>query len=211
MKKKIITLVRIIFIILLLSINVFGEVREIRLTPEEWKKLNVFFSNFSEVSLEPFEQNKITNKELIKFGVRHNLLNNYRLFQRNKSYLKINRKYVQDSIEKYFGIKNIIHESAGDLIYKDGYYLVPEQDGEVYIFTQVYKFVDIGNSFYVAYLNIYCAGSGFTGDPHGNIKTWNEVRDGDIPELLGKMKATIQKVTSNNNSRYILIDYMNDK
>jgi hypothetical protein len=212
MKKKIVRLASIFFVIILSNNLVFGKVRETKLNQEEWKKLNTFFSNFSEVFLIPFEKGQITNKELIRFGVFHNLLNNYRLFQPYKSsYLKIAKKYVQVSIDKYFGIKKIIHETAGDAIYEKGNYLVPEADGEVYCFSQVTKLIDIGNSYFVAYLNIYYAGSGFTGDPNGNLKTWNEARDGDVPELSGKMKATIQKVNSNNSSRCILIDYLEDK
>jgi hypothetical protein len=189
---------------------VFGEEREIKLNKGEWKKLNTFFSNFSEVFLRPFEKGQISNKELVSFGVLHNKRNNYKLFQPyNSSYLKLDKKYVEASVEKYFGIKSIIHETVEDATYKDGYYIMPDSSGETYLFSQVTKFIDIGNGYYIAYLNIYYAGSGFTGDPHGNLKSWE--KEDDVPNLGKKMKATVQKVTLNGKSRYILIDYLEDK
>ena len=201
------------FILLFSCVTVaFGEEKEIKLNEGEWKRLNTFFSNFSEVFLKPFKKGQITNEELVSFGVLHNKRNNYNLFKSyQSSYLKLDKKYVEASVEKYFGIKSITHESTGDATYKDGYYIMPDGAGEAYLFSQVTKFNDIGNGYYVAYLNIYVAGSGFTGDPHGNLKTWNEERDGDIPRLSGKRKATVQKVISNGSRRYILIEYLEDK
>lgn len=202
----------LIIIVLLCTSLVFGEERKIQLNQIEWKRLNTFFSNFSEVFLKSFEKGQINNKDLISFGVLHNKRNNYKLFQRHDfNYLKLDKKYVEASVEKYFGIKSITHESTNDAIYKDGYYIMPDGDGEAFLFSQVTKFIDIGNGYYVAYVNIYVASSGFTGDPHGNFKIWQEDDEGDIPRLIQKMKATIQKVISNGSSRYILVEYLNDK
>lgn len=211
MKKRFLVILTSLFIVIsFCNSSAFGEEKEIQLNQGEWKKLNTFFSNFSEVFLKPFEKGQISNNELVRFGIIHNFWNNYKLFQRyNSNDLKLDKKYVEASVEKYFGIKSITHESSGDATYKDGYYIIPNGAGEVYSFSQVTKFIDIGNGYYVAYLNIYYAGSGFTGDPHGNLKTWQ--KDGDIPELGEKMKATIQKVASNGQARYILIDYLEEK
>lgn len=212
-KAHFIALTSLLLIIVLLCTSLaFGEEREIQLNQVEWKRLNTFFSNFSEVFLWPFEKGQISNKDLISFGVYHNKRNNYKLFQRyNFNYLKLDKKYVEATVEKYFGIKSIIHESSGDITYKDGYYILPDGDGEAFVFSQVTKFIDIGNGYYVAYLNIYVASSGFTGDPHGNLKIWQEDDEGDIPMLRQKMKATVQKVASNGSSRYILVEYLLDE
>lgn len=188
----------------------FGEEKELNLNKSEWKKLNTFFSNFSEVFLKSFEKDHIDNKELIRFGILHNYLNNDKLFKLyDDSHLKLDKKYVEGSVEKYFGKKSIIHETVEDEFYKDGYYIIRIGSGETYSFSQVTKFVDIGDGNYLAYLNIYYAGSGFIGDPHGDLKSWQ--KDGDVPELGEKMKATVQKVISNGKSRYILIEYLKDE
>lgn len=211
MIKRYLMILTSLFVIVLFSNNfTFGEEKEVKLTRGEWEKLNTFFSNFSEVFLKPFEKGQISNKELVRFGVLHNFWNNYKLFcPYNSSYLKLDKKYVEATVEKYFGIKSITHESSGDITYKDGYYIIPDGSGEVYIFSQVTKFIELGNGYYVAHLNIYYASSGFTGDPHGNLKTWQ--KDGDVPDLGEKMKATVQKVVSNGQSRYILIEYLEEK
>lgn len=211
MKKGYLVILTSLFIIILFcNSSAFGEEKEIKLNQGEWKKLNTFFSNFSEVFFRPFEKGQISNKELVSFGVLHNKRNNYKLFQPyNSSYLKLNKKYVEASVEKYFGIESITHESIGDATYKDGYYIIPDGAGEAYLFSQVTKFIDIGNGYYVTYLNIYVAGSGFIGDPHGNLESWKE--EGDVPRLSRKMKATVKKVTSKGSSRYILIDYLEEK
>lgn len=189
--------------------SVFGEL-EVKPSKDEWKKMNIFFSNFSEAFVKPFEKEQICNKALIDFGIIHNKLNNNSLLKSYDSlHFKLDKKYVESSVDKYFGIKSITHETTENSIYKDGYYITPKSTGEVYVFSQVTKFVDIGNSYYIAYLNIYYAGSGFTGDPHGNLNIWKD--EGDIPRLGNKMKATVLKVTSNGNSRYILVDYLEDK
>lgn len=212
MKKMHIVLASIFVITLFCSNLAFGEESEIKLNNGEWKKLNTFFSNFSEVFLKSFKKNKIDNKELIRFGVLHNARNNYHLFKRyDSSYLKLDKKYVEASVEKYFGIKSVIHESVSDMAYKDGYYIIPDGAGEVFLFSQVTKFIDIGNNYYIAFLNIYYASSGFTGDPHGNLKTWQKNDDGDIPKLSQRMKAIVQKVNSGWSSRYILIEYSENK
>lgn len=207
--KKYIILATIFVIALFCTSLAFGKEKEIKLSKGEWKKLNTFFSNFSEVFLKPFEKGQISNKELVKFGILHNFWNNYNLFkQYGSNELKLDKKYVEASVEKYFGIKSITHETIDEATYKDGYYIIPNGAGEVYVFSQVTKFIDIGNGYYLAYLNIYYASSGFTGDPHGNLKEWQKDDDGDIPKLSRKMKATVQKVTSNGSSRYILIEYL---
>jgi hypothetical protein len=209
-KKNYVILVTISFITLFCSSLAFGEGMEIKLDKAEWKKMNIFFSNFSEVFVKPFEKGKINNSPLIEFGIFHNKFNNDKLFiPYGSSHLKLDKKYVEASVEKYFGIKLINHETIEDATYKDGFYIIPESAGEVYIFSQVTKFVDIGNGYYVAYLNIYTASSGFAGDPNGNLNSWK--KEDDVPELTEKMKATVQKITSNCNSRYILIEYLEDK
>ncbi|NLY73749.1 MAG: hypothetical protein GX075_00395 [Firmicutes bacterium] len=211
-KRKRLLFIAIFVITLFCNSVVFGEEVEIKLNQEEWKELNEFFSNFSEVFLKPFKKGQVSNTELVRFGILHNLWNNYQLFQPyNSSYLKLDKKFVETTVEKYFGIKSITHESVGDKIYKDGYYIIPVSSGEAYLFSQVTKFIDMGNGYYVAFLNLYIASSGFGGDPHGNLKTWNKERDGDIPKLSSKMVATVKKVTSNGSSRYILIEYLRDK
>lgn len=77
------------------------------------KKLNTFFSNFSEVSVEPFTRDKIDNKELIRFGVWHNYKNRFGRFKYvGDGVLQLKATHVKAAVEKYFGRKLTKHESG---------------------------------------------------------------------------------------------------
>jgi hypothetical protein len=183
--------------------------KEVKLTDEEQKKLNIFFSNFSEVSLNPFTAGNITDDELIKFGVWHNQKNNRKLFEKaGQDEIKLKEDAVSKSIQKYFGKNFTAHKATPDFKYKSGYYFTPDGDGEAFTFSQVEKVSDIGGDRYIAYVNVYTASSGWTGDVHANPKSWNANSD-DKPELTEKFKATFSKTNgANGESIYTLIDYI---
>ncbi|HEY5534473.1 MAG TPA: hypothetical protein VIL99_06020 [Ignavibacteria bacterium] len=130
----------------------------VTLSADEQKKLNTFFSNFSEAYLEPFTSGNITDDELIKFGILHNYNNNFRLFEKaGENELKIKDALISKSIEKYFGKTFSAHKSTKDYKYKNGYYFIPNADGEAYTFSQVTSLSDIGGDRYIAYINVYTA------------------------------------------------------
>jgi len=181
----------------------------VTLSADEQKKLNTFFSNFSEAYLEPFTSGNITDDELIKFGILHNYNNNFRLFEKaGENELKIKDALISKSIEKYFGKTFSAHKSTKDYKYKNGYYFIPNADGEAYTFSQVTSLSDIGGDRYIAYINVYTASSGWTGNEHDNPKNWG-ADGGEKPELTSKLKATFTKTNgSNGESIYKLIDYI---
>ncbi|MFA5405080.1 MAG: hypothetical protein WC358_09115 [Ignavibacteria bacterium] len=183
--------------------------KEVKLIPEEQKKLNVFFSNFSEVNLKPFTIASITDEDLINFGVLHNYKNNFKLFEKvDNSNVKIKEDNISASIQKYFDRKINSHKSTSDYKYKNGYYFVPLADGEAFTFSQVEKMNDIGNDKYIAYINVYTASSGWTGNVHAAPKEWTS-DENDKPELSEKFKATIKKSSGTKGEDvYTLIDYI---
>ncbi len=181
----------------------------VTLSPDEQKKLNTFFSNFSEAYLEPFSSGNITDDELIKFGILHNYHNNFKLFEKaGENELKIKDAFVTKSIEKYFDKTFSAHKSTKDYKYKKGYYFIPNADGEAYTFSQVTSVSDLGSNRYVASVNVYTAISGWTGNQHDNPKNWGA--DGEEkPELYSKFKAIFSKANgTNGESIYKLINYI---
>lgn len=185
--------------------------KEVSLSAAEQKKLNIFFSNFSEAYLEPFTEGNIQDEELIKFGVLHNFKNNFKLFENSGNELKIKSDAISKSIEKYFGKTFSAHKSTKDYKFKGGYYYIPNADGEAYTFSQVASVSDAGGDKFTALINVYTASSGWTGDEHASPKTWGE--DGEDyegkPELTEKFKAAFSKTTgSNGETVYKLIDYI---
>lgn len=185
--------------------------KEVKLTPAEKKQLNTFFSNFSEVFLEPFAKDKISDTELIEFSIYHNYKNNEKRFVRGgKEYqVKIKASYIDETVMKYFGKKITKHQSIDDsgIEYKDGWYYTTDATGEEYDFSQIVSLSDNGNGMYTAMVNVYSAGSGWVGDTHADEKAWKNASPDDVPRVTQVMKATLQKVTENGKSRYILIDY----
>ncbi len=184
------------------------DTKEVKLTSEEQKKMNIFFSNFSEVGLMPFESGKIADEELINFGVLHNYKNNLSKFEKvDNLNSKIKEEHISASIKKYFGRNFSGHKSTGEFKYKNGYYFIPQADGEAFTFSQVDKMNDIGGDKFTAYVNVYSAGSGWSGDVHASPKKWG-TGEGN-PELTGKFKATVLKTNGpNGESVYTLIDYI---
>jgi hypothetical protein len=183
------------------------EGKEIKLNLVQWKKLNTYFSNFSEVFFEPFSEGQLSNEEIIRFGVSHNIRNNESLIENvDENHGRLAAKYVEASVEKYFGIKHIDHKSVPGYRFKNGYYIVSWGSGEAYCFSQVTKLIDIGDDCFIAYTNEYVASSGFTGDPNGSAKDWEKDEE-TLPELTDKMRSIIKRIKNKNSTRYILMEY----
>lgn len=177
---------------------------EVKLSVEEMSKLNTFFSNFSEVNLKPFTEGKITDEELISFGILHIIRNNKNMIEKSDAVTsRIKEENVTTSIQKYFGKIPVNHKSTGEFILKNGYYIFPLADGEAFTFSQVERLTDIGSDKYVAYINVYTAGSGWTGNTNGTMTEWKS-NGNEVPELTGKFKATFEKKNTGN----VLIDYV---
>jgi hypothetical protein len=179
-------------------------VTNVKLSADEQKKLNVFFSNFSEVGMEPFAKGKVTDEALINFGVLHLYKNNKSMLEKaDAANAKINEDKVSESAQKYFGVNIASHKSTKQFKYKNGYYFIPLADGEAYTFSQVQSLTDMGGDLYTAYVNVYTASSGWTGDANGSKKDWE--KDGsEMPVLTGKYKAVFEKKNTGN----VLVEYV---
>lgn len=207
----------LIFVILLLAIScnlVFAENQEVKLNSWLHNALNQFFTYFSEEFLEPFEKGKPNNKDMIEFGIRYNNTHQSRLIIGNGNMGKLSEKHVEATVEKFFGVKIKKHESPSDYYkYKNGYYYFSFSSGEYYRFSKVTRLVCVGKDTFVAYINIYAAGSGWVDDINKSEEEWkkNESNSGGVPELEAKMKATIRKIGDIWKSKYILIEYLRVK
>ena len=183
---------------------------EIRLNASEIKKLNTFLSNFSEVFMEPFSKDTLTDKAMIAFAVAHNYRNREKLFEKLKGSAKARLKenHVSETTQKYFGRKIAKHQSAGDYEYKGGYYYLHEASGETLQFSQATRLLEIGNNSYAVDVNVYFASSGWVGSIHETPASWKKSGE-ETPELSHKIKAIIAKNTGKDGkSSYILIEYL---
>jgi len=172
------------------------------LTKEERQKLNTFFSNFSEIGMDAFDQSTITDNEMIMFGVFHNKINNPKRFEKTvENRIKIKKEYVEESIEKYLNKKVTKHASQDWIEFNNGYYTIDNSDGEAYIFTQVGEVYILDENYFFAYLDIYVADAGWTGDYQADPSTWDKE---DAPEYYETMTAVYYV----KDGRYILEEYL---
>lgn len=172
------------------------------LSKEEIKKLNTFFSNFSEVRLLSFSKSELEQTELIRFAVLHNQINNYSKFENaGDNLIKIKKEIIEQTSEKYFGYKITNHQSTDEIEFKNGYYTITDSSGEAYYFSQINNLYDLENGEFLAEVTIYVVGSGWTGDYQANPETWDKT---DAPEVLSTVNAIITK----NNDKYILLEYI---
>ena len=200
-----------------LSANLFQtEVRaaptEVRLDRAQKEKLDTFFSNFSEAGVQPFDSGKVSNKQLIDFGIKHNQINKAGRVTTVGAKGRLAAKHVVASVDWYFGKKITRHESTGFATYKNGYYYFPLAEGEGPTFSQITRLVDAGKGYYTASVGIYSAANGWEWNPHGTTSEWKRADDGSgIPELKGRLSASIKKVGTGATQHYILVEYLKVK
>jgi len=189
---------------------------DVKLDKETSEKLNVFFSNFSEAEVPFFEKDCLSEDELIAFGIRHNIINNPKRLINDE---KISSKYVEESVEKYFGkkisqnktVKAYEIESGngkkdvGYYEYKDGdYFIKDDAHYQIDPYRQptgeVDKYSEVTKMEYDSRENIYKV--------NVNIYSYYPDMEDYVPVICDKVVASIEKL---NDGRYILIDYMRTK
>ncbi|WP_349943953.1 tetratricopeptide repeat protein [Lacrimispora sp. BS-2] len=130
-------------------------------TDDEYKKLSIFLSNFSELEFDNFDAADYADEQLIEFAIWHTYLNNYNAIinvtDSEHYYLKISAGTIFDVVDKYFGI-SVMHKSVGYIdnpdywnygqyqyLFKDGYYYFTGADGEPLKWSEIVEFYDNGD------------------------------------------------------------------
>ena len=169
------------------------------LTTVEQKKLDTFFSNFSEAHVESFTQATLTDKALLDFALIHSYINNPKSLIQSKDGLNVGvpAQLVDKATERYFG--RTISQHAEKV------YMIPKADGEAYTFSQINQVIPLGADRFQAKGFIYSTGSGGTPDPHANPADW--AKAGEEVDQVGQYSAIIKKDNSGGKVRYILLEY----
>jgi hypothetical protein len=160
--------------------------REVKLSVAEKRKLDTFFSNFSEVYLSNFKRGHVTDQMLISFGVMHEEINSH--------VTKVSAQRVRRLALWYFGVP-VHHDGPvpGDdfqrVGYRNGYYTAPPIDDANSAPSRIVHLWNIGKGYYKAEVIIDAL---YTG----------EGPDDDI-----QYTALIQQVGSGARQRYILLEY----
>ncbi len=188
----------LLLVICLLLPSLAAAQTEIKLNAAEKKKLDTFFSNFSETTLGSFKQNSLSQKALLNFALDHIYKNDYKAIKHSKdgNTAIIPVALVDKVTEKYFG--QMLKEQ------RKSEYRVPEASGEAQWFSQISKLTQVDKELFRAEGVIYVASSGSTLDKHATPAAWKKA--GEEVEQLGTFSALIKKVKAGQD-RYILLEY----
>ncbi|MDR3277627.1 MAG: zinc ribbon domain-containing protein [Oscillospiraceae bacterium] len=184
------------------------------MTDEDARLLNVFFSNFSEVHFGDFSAARYDDADLIVFAIWHAYRNNTNaLTPVGTGELKISQTTVENSVEKYFGVTGVRHQSVGNAYrYADGGYYFYGADGDPLSWSQVEEFYDNGDGTFDAVVHVY-ASHRPPENLYERIANWIHYFDGADPyegeELYdyGFARATVAPHSYGGKQTYKLLEY----
>lgn len=180
------------------------------LADEEKEHLDDFFSILEETEVKPFAQAKLTNSRLVEFGVWYNYLNHpERLEVARNSSGRLPARYVEEAANEFFGQRVQRHQSVPDVLFESmgGYLLPPHNQKETHSFAQVTRLEPSGSQTYIANVNVYYSYNYWKFSIHALPGSWKKQGDDEPPILDRRMRATLQKRTSEGHSHYIVLDY----
>ena len=180
---------------LLVLATVAGYAAPMKFEPAQQKKMNTFFSNFSEAYVESFKADALTDDVMKNFALRHLYINKFKALTKSKDgdSVMATVEQVDTATMKFFGKKLQKHAEKT--------YAIPLADGEMFTFSQLDTLEDLGNNSFKAEGTIYTTGSGGTPDVHGNPEAWKKA--GEEVDASGKFSALIKS----EGERYILVEY----
>jgi hypothetical protein len=193
------------------KINSKGEDVFSKLSVQEKNKLNDFFSEFSKIYTDTFSQGKLTDKIKINFAVYYNYRNNFKALEivNEGNNAAISENIVSKTTEEFFGEKINKNQSVENIAFENNKYIIQQGDGERFLFAQILSLTDKGNDLFDATMQIYAAGSGWSGNPNAAPETWktsDEIDQLPIPEI--KMKAKLKKNSKTETAKYILLEFL---
>jgi hypothetical protein len=176
----------------------------IALSPAARRQLNVFFSNFAEVSMPPFRQGRLTDEAMIRFANRHAVLNE----QAGQNNIVLTAERADALCLRYFGKKVARHRTVDGFWFKGKrYQYETEGDGEGPSFAQIDQLTRLSPYLYQALTTEYWISSGSQfEDFHAPPAAWRGHPD-DLPHLSRRMRCLVRKTTGRD-SRYVLVEYL---
>lgn len=177
--------------------------KTVKLSDEEHRKINIFFSNFSEAYFPNYDSKKDGFGSLVDFAYIHNKINNPKYIGIEGSEMYIDKGHVEKTIDKFFGRK-ITHQSIGDYNYRSGRYYTWAADGESYdLFSQVDRLQDNKDGTYFAEISIYLADE-IEKTYYQPKKVWENTHSYNY---IGRAEATIKPATVDGKATYQLLTY----
>ena len=166
----------------------------------ERRRLDTFFSNFSEAHMESFTPASLTDRALLDFALAHCYLNKLKELKpsADRTSVLVPAAMVDRTTEKYFGRTLGAHHGAP--------YAVPVADGDPISFSQVRSLKPYGEAgLYRATGVIYTPGGPGVVDVHGSPASWKKA--GEEVAETGRFTATIERVRGDGGERWVLREY----
>ena len=167
---------------------------------KQLKAMGIFLSNFTELGLMNVSTEEMTRPEsypdLVRFGVWHNYINNFKSRienvpekAREKGDLRIEAKWVEESVLKYFGLKieanKSVDQSDPPYLYEEGYFYFWGADGEAAWYARIEE---------------------ASNPEKGLWELSGEIYNADDPqEILGDFRATVKEAQWNAKQTYVLV------
>jgi hypothetical protein len=188
--------------------------RDVPLTPMERGRLNIFFSNFSEAGVQPFDRGLLSDAQLIKFGIWHRYRNpsknpktpDFEHIPGSASKMRLRKERVDGSCLYFFGRKPTQHFSIKDYPFDGQGYIVSFGDGDPVPFSYVVAFRSLGANRYEAIVDDYEAHDFWPGYPN-TPPSGREEFSGDPYTPFQQMRAVVRKVSGEGKPRYLLEEY----
>ena len=188
----------------------------VTLSVEERRKLNTFFSNFSEAGVKPFGQGAMTDEAMIDFAIMHQFLNG-RVKNGPFEYLGNGRMRLStgkvDSTCLYFlGRKPTEHRAIAGYPLQGGGYIVRDADGESFPFSQIQRLRRREDGLFEADVNDYDRPGISWEQDQDPPKKWKPEEGGhELPTMYRRMRAVMRKVAGPEKPHYILLEYREEK
>ena len=180
------------FVVLAVPVPAASDVKLLdKMKNADWRALNIFFSNFCESDFGDFSADSRDDRALIAFAVSHNAINNKKLFKEDADgRYYIGKNSVDATIEKYFGIKGVKPQSAGDefVVYEnDRYYWDDVFEGSPWFAgAQTVALYNDGDGTFSAVVELY----------KDNVAFQNDVDKFDIKDFYAPKKSWKGKTAS---------------
>lgn len=184
--------------LLLLAAAVMASAGE-TLDPAAKRKLDTFFSNFSEAGVLSFAPASLTDASLLDFGLRHNYINRLDKLKRSRDgySVLVTAAQVDAATERYFGRTVRDHRGAP--------YPVPLADGDPLAFSQIRTLTAHGDGQYLAAGVVYVPGGPDPLDVHASPAEWK--RQGIDVSESARFTAVIERLRSGGTERWVLREY----
>ena len=168
---------------------------------KQLKAMGIFLSNFTELGFLELSTEEMTRPEsypdLVRFGVWHNYINNFKSRienvpekAREKGDLRIEAKWVEESVLKYFGLKieanKSVDQSDPPYLYEEGYFYFWGADGEAAWYARIEE---------------------ASNPEKGLWELSGEIYNADDPqEILGDFQATLKEAQWKTKQTYVLVN-----